>query len=329
MNLKSSVKTFIEENNLIYGICSAERMDYLEPILKDKVVPFVNYDVEMRINPRLTLDSAKSIIVLGMGYKKSLKVKLDDELRGNISFGAIGTDYHIKLSKYLEELGLVLEKEYENVEYKYFVDNGPLVDREIAKKAGIGCVGKSGNLISKKLGSFFFIGYMITNLKLDFNNIKIEDYSLCNNCNRCILACPGKALCGNGKMNYKNCVSYITQKKGDLTDIESHTIKNSIYGCDICQLVCPYNKNVISEDIEELDIKHPKLEEFLNLSKKEFNNKYGNSAMAWRGMNTLKRNAIIGVGNSNHKDKFKILEQHLENPSEVIRNVANKYYNQK
>lgn len=324
--MENKIKNFIEDNNLIYGVCNAEKLSYLEDTLKEKEVPFVNNSIEERIDPKITLPSAKSIIVVGMGYNKSKDYISDDKLRGSISVGAVGTDYHIQLKLYLDGIVNILKK-ITTLEYKSFVDTGPLIERELAKKSGLGWEGKSGNIISDKFGSFFFIGYIITNLDLKLSTPYEHDYSMCGNCNRCIKACPSKILGTKGSINYFKCVSYLTQCKGNLDEAQSKLIGNSIYGCDICQLACPHNRGTCFDNITKIESKEPELSKFLSLTKKEFEYMYGDTAMAWRGINTLKRNAIIALENSKDKQAINILEKYLNNPSEVIRYSANKAYN--
>lgn len=324
--MKHKIKNFIQDNNLILGICDAEKLSYSEEKLSKKDVPFVNFKIEERIDPKLTLPSAKTIMVIGMGYNKEDMFEIDDRLRGNISVGAVGSDYHVQLKYYLNEIIKIL-KDIEGFEYKHFVDTGPLIERELAKKAGLGWEGKNGNIISDIFGSFFFIGYIITNLELTLSTPYENDYNMCGNCTRCIKACPANILKDKENINYYNCVSYITQCKGKLGDKQSQLIGNSIYGCDICQLVCPHNRNTYFDTIEKIEARKPDIEKFLSLSKSEFEYTYGDTAMAWRGMNTLKRNAIIALGNSKDKRGIRILENYLNSDSEVIRYTANKAYN--
>jgi len=316
ISVRDEIEKYIEKHNLIFGICDAEKLN-----LENKKTPFVTTDIEYRTNPKLTLSSAKSIVVVGMNYKKKILPQKGDKLRSSISIGAIGVDYHIVMNKHLNNITEILEG-HEN---KAFVDTGPLAERALAKKAGLGWQGKNGNIISCKFGSFFFIGYIITSLELETSRPYNEEDSKCGACTKCANACPSGILHEVPK-NYFKCVSYLTQHKGDLADYEASLLGNSIYGCDICQMACPHNRNTPFESDAVLEAT-VEIEEFLNLTKKEFNVRYGDTAMAWRGFNTLKRNAIIALANSENKSAISILEKYLNAQSEVVSHAANKAYN--
>ena len=138
------------------------------------------------------------------------------------------------------------------------VDTGALVDTAVAQRAGIGFIGKNGLVISKEFGSYMFLGELITNL--DIEPDQPVDYG-CGDCNRCVTACPTSCLIGDGSMNAKRCLSFQTQDKG-VMDLEFRKkIKTVIYGCDICQICCPYNKgldNPLATEIDP-DLSHPEL----------------------------------------------------------------------
>ena len=234
-------------------------------------------DIEKRINPFLIMPSAKSIIVFLVSYK-SQEV-------GNISSYAYGKDYHLVLEEIAKKgIELLNQKGYEGY---YFADTGDLCDRHLAYLAGLGFFGKNHFLINEKYGSYIFIGYIITDCELPPDEIKTGE---CKNCGMCENACPTSALLEG---DFSRCLSFITQKKGGLSDEEKKLIKEckTIWGCDICQRVCPHNKNAkdaknphFSEDlITELFIP-------LKISNKEFKDMYGKRAFSWRGKNVILRN---------------------------------------
>ena len=283
--LEEKIYSFEEENTII-GIGNAEPFYDIKEILENKYVPFVEQDVEKRINPKLINKNAKSIIALGLSYNKKFVGKLDDKIRGRISIGAMGMDYHILVKEKLLRI-----KNELNLKGDIFVDTGPLVDREVAKRCGLGQIGKSGNIINKKLGSIFFIGYMI--LEIELEPTKVLDFiDLCKDCDKCIKCCPSGSILEND-FKYEECISYLTQCKGILTDREKSIINKQIYGCDICQRVCPYNKDIYFENIYDIEIFFPDIEKLLFMSNKEFNETYKKTASGWRGKKILQRNAII------------------------------------
>lgn len=292
MDLELVIKEFEEDENVITGICDMEKLYNVEEILKSRETPFVTDDVQKRINPKIIMENGVSIIVIGVGYDKENKFVLDGEVRGNISVNAVGEDYHTIVEEKLKKLVSILSQ-YKNFEYKMFVDKGDLLERELAKKAGLGYYGKSCNIISKKFGTFFNIGYVITALNLKISNELSMD---CGNCEICIKACPSKAL-SKYKCNYKKCISYLTQKKGELTPEEMKFINLQIYGCDICQRVCPNNIHKTVGEIHDINLIKPKIEDILEMTNEVFKQKYKYTAAGWRGKKTLQRNALIARKN--------------------------------
>lgn len=298
MTIEEKIQMFGTEKNILIGICDAEPMNYIEKYIVD--TKFVNFEKEKRITPRVTMENCKSIIVVGLPYGKFENFTLDNEIRGKFSIGAVFTDYHIIIRNILNELETYL-KTTNTFEYKIFVDTGPLIERELAKKAGLGYQGKNLSIISEKFGSYFFIGYMLVDFKMKCSKSIPFDFSNCKGCDLCIKACPTKALKGDYTFNMDVCISYLTQKKEDIEDNLKKKMGNSLYGCDICQNVCPKNKNVKQENINDINIIRPKLETFLELSNKQFKNIYGETAIYWRGKKTIQRNAIIAMENEFYK----------------------------
>lgn len=230
-------------------------------------------------------------------------------------------DYHKvlynEISNFIEEL-LNIKK----FEFKIFVDTGPLVDRNVAQRAGIGFIGKNTSLISAKNGSMQFLGYILTDLDLkQFKKESVEN--LCKNCCICIKACPVKALLNKGFETYK-CISYITQKKGILTCNEMKSIGYMIYGCDVCQTVCPFNKNAAYETVTDINSAMPLINDILNMSNKDFKNRFGFTAVGWRGKKTIQRNALAVLGNIKNKQSFEFLKEFInkKHENEILRFTA-------
>lgn len=308
MTKEEKIYKYADENNLIAGIGTAEDFEEMRNF---PVVPFVEIDIEKRVSPSLTVENAKSIICVGLFYNKTYVGKKDNKLRGKISVGAIGEDYHSILKKHLENI-----MEYAEIKGKCFSDTGPLSDRAVAMRCGLGFVGKNRSIINEKFGSFFFIGYIITPLKLKSSTYKYG--KKCGECSKCIKACPTGALSEDG-FDYKKCISYITQAK----ELNSSQMKNmgmNIYGCDMCQKSCIFNtkepENVYS--IEEI---YPCIENIISMSNSEFKGKFGSTAAGWRGKKILQRNALISAINSNHIDKEKIINMCKNDEREQIKKV--------
>ncbi|EOC99898.1 tRNA epoxyqueuosine(34) reductase QueG [Caldisalinibacter kiritimatiensis] len=311
----------------IIGFTDAEPFDEVKEFLiqrKEKGfhTEFEEEDLEKRYNPKLHLPSAKSIIVIGLSYNVDFKLKRDNKLVGRLSKSSWGIDYH-KVVK--EKIQLLVEeiRKIIDFDYKAFVDTGPLIDRYIAEKSGIGWYGKNCSIINDEFGSFIFLGYILTDLDLQKDN---SLKSKCEDCRLCIDACPTNAIQEDYKINATRCVSYLTQTKKRIPYELRDKMGVKIYGCDTCQLVCPKNKNVKKGQIKEF-IPHKTsgyldLLELLKISNKEFKKKYGHISGSWRGKNILKRNAIIALGNIGDKKYLDLIEKQLNDPSPMIREYA-------
>lgn len=296
MSLETIINDFCNENNLIFGIATAEKMSFDKNKLEN--IPFVNYSIEERLSPKLFNDNINSVIVLGIPYYKN-KINFYNE------------DYHIYSKKYLDKLIDKLSGENYS-----FVDTGALFERGFALKCGLGFRGKNTSVINGKLGSYFNIGYILSTEKLEPTISNKKD---CIGCNKCINSCPTKSL-GEYQCNAESCISYLTQKKAILTIQEMKSIGQSLYGCEICQQVCPHNKFIkYSERAIEVDPL-----KLLDISKKEFN-KYRDLPFYWRGLNVIKRNALIYVYNSDLEilEKIEILEKFTNSQSDLLKATAN------
>lgn len=281
----------------------------LEKRDSNKFTEFEEEDIEKRINPKLTLPNCKSIIVLGLSYNVNYKAGQGINLKGKLSKSSWGLDYHRVLGEKMDSLITKMKEEVE-FEYRAFSDTGPLVDRELAKKAGLGYYGKNCSIINREYGSFIFLGYILTDLDMKIDTRIIEDE--CGDCKLCLEACPTGALESAYYLNPKKCISYLTQTKDIIPEDLRDKMGNNIYGCDSCQLVCPKNKKVRLSTSEEFIPKKTKgvvdIRELLSMSNREFKAKYGHMAGSWRGKNTLKRNAIIALGNMRDKGNLPLLE---------------------
>ena len=316
MNIKEEIINLAKEIGISkIGFTTADDFDYLEKSLRLAVDEgrnsgFEHKNIEERIKPKLSLASAKTIISIAVAYPHKLKQQLQKTAykRGKFTPNSWGLDYHYVLQDKLDRLAKGIEELTADFEYKGMVDTGALVDTAVAQRAGIGFIGKNGLVISKEFGSYMFLGELITNL--DIEPDQPVDYG-CGDCNRCVTACPTSCLIGDGSMNAKRCLSFQTQDKG-VMDLEFRKkIKTVIYGCDICQICCPYNKgldNPLATEIDP-DLSHPELLPFLELSNGQFKEKFGHVAGSWRGKNILQRNAIIALANANDRSAIpKMLE---------------------
>ncbi len=327
MDIKEFIINKSKELNIdIIGFTDGEPLLRIEDYLKYRkeksiVTEFEEKNLEKRINPKLIMPNCSSIIVIGMSYNVDYNEKPDFKVRGSLSKSTWGIDYHRVLRVKLEELINEIKKEID-FEYKYFVDTGPLVDRELAYKAGIGYYGKNNNIINDKYGSFIFLGIILTDIKINSFDVPLE--SKCGDCNLCLTACPTGALEGSCRLNPKKCISYLTQTKDNIDYELCEKMGIKIYGCDTCQKVCPKNKKIEysshKEFIPNVTKGYIDIEELMNMSNKEFKQKYGDMSGSWRGKNILKRNALIALGNMKNKENVEMLNGVLKEENPFFKN---------
>lgn len=255
---------------------------------------------EERIDYQRHFPEAKSGIIIGVNNYQSHKKPRDDKKRGMIASVAWGEDYHIVLRALMNELMVGInddrkQNEKPPVKYMTFVDNSPLVDRGSAYRAGMGFFGKNNCLINKSLGSYFFIGQILLDEEIIFNSPKTVPNG-CGDCRRCIEACPNQALGDGYTLEPSRCISFLTQKK-ILAEAEEKRVEKYLYGCDICQQVCPYNKTLKRTAQEQFwvdnKVAFPEIDEILLLTNKKFKERFGKTAAGWRGKNMLVRNAFL------------------------------------
>lgn len=246
---------------------------------------FEEKDIEKRINPFIYMEDGKSIISIAFPYLKENNIKND------ISFSKYtqGLDYHFVVKNYLDKICEFIHSLGGSA--ISFVDNNCLPERYIAYLSGVGFVGKNNMVITKKYGSFVFLGEIITNLELKEDS-SIEN--LCGQCNLCLKECPTAAICGNKNSNL--CLSYITQKK-EIEDKWLTKLNGRLFGCDSCQDICPHNKDLTFSSLPEFNsfdfMKNVDIEELCNLDNAIFKEKYKGTSCGWRGKNVIQRNAII------------------------------------
>ncbi len=194
---------------------------------------------EKRCDPTLLVEGSKSVISLLYNYYTD-KQQSDPEAPV-ISKYAYGRDYHFVMKEKMNLLFDFINTEFGPVDGRAFVDSAPVLDRAWAKRAGLGWIGKNSMLISRKAGSFVFIGELILDLELEYNQVPEGDF--CGSCTRCIEACPTDAILSNRTLDAQKCISYQTiENKGDIDPGLEGKFSNRFFGCDICQDVCPWNR---------------------------------------------------------------------------------------
>lgn len=228
------------------GIAKAEKLDddarRLEQWLNKGMhgsMQYMQNHFELRVDPKKLVPGAKSVITLMLNYYPSAT---QNEKSPKISKYAYGNDYHEIIRSKLKELMLLIQQSIGNIHGRGFVDSAPVLERSWAVKSGLGWVGKNGNLISKQNGSFFFIATIICDLELEYDAPFTNDY--CGTCTKCIDTCPTNAILPDKVVDGSKCISYFTIELKDALIDESMKGKfqNWMFGCDICQDVCPWNR---------------------------------------------------------------------------------------
>ena len=307
----------------IIGFTSVLNYSYLADFLTERKekgfsCEFEEQDIMRRLDVRNVFPNCKSIIAIGIPYAEGYKKSFKNDI-GLLSVSSYGLDYHKKLKGILKELGEEIKK-YVNFEYEICVDTSPLIDREICIRAGIGSYGKNSLLINEKFGSFINLGYLLTDLEMECDNSLNKN--ICGSCDACIKNCPNNAILEEGVINSRRCVSYLTQTKEYIPLEYRKNMKNQIYGCDVCQIVCPKNKLNSEKRDNDFGSLFIDLEEIIKISKDEFSSKYGNLAGSWRGKNVWKRNALIAIGNLKLNLMFDIVKNELNSDSVMIKMYA-------
>ena len=258
---------------------------------------YMERNFDKRLDPRLLVPGCKSVISLLFNYYTKKKPKKDHEPK--ISSYAYGKDYHLVVKDKLRELLLRIKNLVGDVNGRVFVDSAPVMDRVWAKKSGLGWIGKNTNLISKKSGSFFFIAELILDLELEYDHPTTDH---CGSCTACIDSCPTNALATPYQIDATKCISYATiELKNNIPDSFKDNMRGWIFGCDICQDVCPWNR--FSKNHNEPSFKDKKnitdmsKSQWEDLTKDVFDEVFKDSPIQRTGYNGIKRNIDFAFSN--------------------------------
>ncbi|MED4956146.1 tRNA epoxyqueuosine(34) reductase QueG, partial [Paenibacillus macerans] len=333
----ADLKREIKENAASLGIddigfASADPFISLKAILLDRREKgyesgFEEPDIDKRIYPELSLEQPASLVSIAVAYPSKMDNPPKSEpgqRRGILARSAWGRDYHLVLREAMAKLEDFIRQRVPEARIESMVDTGALVDRAVAERAGIGFKGKNCAIISPKWGSWIYLGEMITNIPFPPDSPVTED---CGECTKCIDACPTGALVGPGVLNAQRCISFLTQTKGFVEEEFMLKIGNRLYGCDTCQIVCPKNRGKSWNHRPELqpdpETVKPLLLPLLDISNREFKERFGDSAAAWRGKKPIQRNAVIALGNFKDTASVpKLIDILFHDPRPVLRGTA-------
>ena len=301
MNLKKNYSDFIKNKSIELGFisCGISKSAFLEneigrfeSWLKNNYhgqMSYMERNFDKRMDTRKLVDGSKSVISLLFNYYPSKEINNNSF---KISKYAYGNDYHFIIKDKLKTLLSSMRNEIGEIDGRVFVDSAPIMEKAWAKKSGLGWIGKNTNLISKKTGSFFFIAEIIVDLELEYDN-EVTDH--CGSCTACLDACPTDALYEPYKIDASKCISYFTiELKEQFPNDLKKDFNDWIFGCDICQDVCPWNK--FSRPNEEpllnplKEINQYSKKDWLELTDEVFKVVFKGSPIERSKFNGLKRN---------------------------------------
>ncbi len=301
MSIREKYSSLIKSKALAFGFqsCGISKADFLEeeaPRLEQWLnnnfhgeMRYMENHFDKRLDPRLLVEGSKSVISLSYNY-------FPEELQNNSDFKlakyAYGEDYHDVIKEKLRTLVAELQEEIGEFAFRVFVDSAPVLEKAWAKKSGIGWVGKNSNLITKKNGSFYFLAEIICDLDL------VEDFEVtdhCGSCTKCIDACPTQAIVSDKIIDGSKCISYATiELKDQIPDFFKDKMEDWMFGCDICQDVCPWNR-FSAPTLEEKfrpnsDIKNFTKQDWKDITQEIFSSVFKKSAVKRTKFSGLKRN---------------------------------------
>lgn len=269
---------------------------------------------ERRLRPTLTLPGARSAIVVAWSYAASLPADPEwrELLRGRVAAYAVGPDYHAHVAAKLEGLAAWL-RERSGSDTVVHVDGGPLVEKELARRAGLGWYGRNTNLLRPGLGSSFVLGTILTGASLVPDPVFEADH--CGTCRACIPACPTGALDDGPTIDARLCISYLTiEHRGPVPRELRAKLGNWVFGCDLCQDVCPWNEDVAAAH----PLQGPWLPGWLAMTEEEFRANFSGTALVRPKRRGLARNAAIALGNTRNPAAVPFLARALREHEEPL-----------
>ncbi len=280
---------------------------------------------ERRSRPQSLWPDCGSILVVGKSYRWSAQddPRVHDPSRGRIARYAQGDDYHEVLRKDLTAMKLWCERA-KGVAARVYIDTGPLLERDLAARAGLGWFGKNTMLLDRRHGSYFFLGALLLNVALP-PDAAVSAH--CGTCARCLDVCPTGAFVGPYVLDARRCISYLTiEHRGPIPHDLRPLIGNWIFGCDLCQEVCPWNRKSAFGDDPRLapraGLTAPELIPFLKMSEADFRSRFRKSAVRRATYGMFLRNVCVALGNSGDAAAVPALIEALTQPEELVRGHA-------
>lgn len=285
--------------------------------------------IQRRADPKLILPECRSILILGKRYPSINNeiTEQENNPKGRIASYAIGRDYHLEMPDMMEQMMQRLQTHLgKNIPYRCYTDTGPILERDLAQRAGLGWIGKNSCLIHPEFGSNILLGEILLGIELESDLPFEADH--CGKCTRCIEACPTGCILPDRTLDARHCISYLTIEHKESIPAElSPAIGSNIFGCDICQQVCPWNgkaeKQVKAIEYDVDFEQTPMLAEELNLDSQRYNQKYRNTALLRTRRNRYVRNVIIALANQGYSESnFELLKKFQDDENPLLREQA-------
>jgi len=329
LSIEDEIKEYAREiGAAAVGITGPERLDEALPIYRRRIergylTGFEERDLELRLDPARSLAGVQSVISLAVPYNVDYVQSTTPKFSGQIARVAWGRDYHAVVSEKMAKLSAFLKDRFAGLKCAAMVDSGPLMDRVIAWRAGLGWFGKNNTLIVPRVGSWVFLGELLIDKRLRTDSPTTGD---CGQCEECLKACPTKALVEPYMLNGKICLSYLTQTADQAPDQLVRKMGRRVYGCDICQEVCPYNKAApkIGDKAFTPHVLDPRpdLIDLISMDQRRFEETVNQTSAGWVGRSVIQRNAIIALADYKDPDTLPIVEKLQADDRPLISNAS-------
>ena len=320
----------------LFGVSAARRSPRADAVRRwlgegmHAGMDWMTRDPERRLDPARVVDGARSVISVGLMYycEDPPDEVWEDPLRGRVARYAWGKDYHDVVKPMLMDLGRWLEGVAgEGMAWRAYVDTGPVLEREVAERAGLGFVGKNTLLIHPLAGSYFVLGEIVTALDFGLEAEEVRpDAGTCGGCRRCLDVCPTHAFPAPYILDSRLCISYLTiEHRGSIPEALREKMGRWVFGCDACQTICPWvrshRKAATSVRFTRFDPERcaPRLDELMALTPASFAERFRGMPVKRAKRSGLRRNAAVALGNSGHSEARACLEQYINDADPVVR----------
>lgn len=325
--LSEKIKSYAKELGFeLVGITSSEKItniSFYNNWISNGFASDMDYlkrNIDKRENPSLLFENTKSIVCVGFNYYTDYKPK-----KYKIAKYALNNDYHDFMKKKLESLLSYIHSFNPEAKGRAYVDTAPILEKPLAMRAGLGWVGKNTLLINNKKGSYFLLGELFLDIELDYDLPFSK--SMCGACNKCINNCPTNALDEVNGLNSNLCISYLTiESKKEIPESLSGKTSKYIFGCDICQDVCPWNRFAFLSNEDEVQarswIDNMTIEEILNLKQEDFSRIFKNSPIKRAKLRGFLRNTLAMIGTTKDEKYIPLIKELVNHDDDMVKNQA-------